>query len=457
MSDMDTADLRISLSGKKITILGAGTSGTSLAELARRAGADVFVSDAAELSGEKLDHLRELGIDHESGGHTGKVLDADEVVVGSGFPQNADILTRVKQHGISPKGELDFVMPFLDGRFVGITGSNGKTTTTSLLGYLMKSAGLDAMTVGNIGTPIASAAYRSCDVIVAELSSFQLHWANCVQLDAAIVTNFAPDHINWHGSYEKYVAAKAKITSFVKETGFAIVQKSDADLFPSLPKRTMKLSWSDTDERDLISLDKKNKKAFLNGAELFAFDETNLIGSHNIENIAMAIAAAEGLGVAHGAPRKMLASYVPPPHRCALVATHDGIRFVDDSKGTNIAATSAALSSIDGKKVIILGGQGKGEDYSLLLGPLRDSAKYAVLIGEEKQKIADALAAGGWKSFSFVDRMEDAVSEAARRASSGDVVLLSPACTSWDMYKNYGERGDHFAESVMRYISAITR
>jgi UDP-N-acetylmuramoylalanine--D-glutamate ligase len=169
-----------------------------------------------------------------------------------------------------------------------------------------------------------------------------------------------------------------------------------------------------------------------------------------MENVAMAMAVVCLLGADTAGARRKLASHVPPPHRCALVAVSGGVKYVDDSKGTNIAATVTAMSSRDGKKVVILGGKGKGEDYAALLDPLRSHARWAVLIGEEADKIASALEEGAYREYSRASGMEEAVRLASERASAGDVVLLSPACTSWDMYKNYGERGDHFARVVKK-------
>jgi UDP-N-acetylmuramoylalanine--D-glutamate ligase len=440
------------MDGMRIAVLGAGTSGISLALMARGLGADVFVSDCAKIAGALLARLDEAGVSYEQEGHTEKVLSRDMVVVGSGFPPHAPIIAKLGERGVSPVGEVDFVMPFIRSRVIGVTGSNGKTTTASMLTCLISAAGAKCRAAGNIGNPIAGFAGSDLDYIVLELSSFQLHWTKSASLAGAVVTNLASDHIDWHGSYENYTASKARILSFVGDGGFSIIQKRDRNTLGYSGGENYSLSWDGARETRAISLSAAEKNAVMDGGELFCFGETNLIGAHNMENTAMAMAAVKLLGLDTKPARASLASYEAPPHRCKLVlTTKNGVKYIDDSKGTNIAASSAAMSSIEGPHIVILGGRGKNEDYAGLIEPLRKFARYAVLIGEEADKIAAALERGGYKDFLKTGGMESAVEIASEMASPGDSVLLSPACTSWDAYKNYGERGEHFASLVMKY------
>jgi len=435
-------------SGKKITILGAGVSGLSLARLAAKLGARVFLSEASNMPGEAADKLISEGMAFEDGGHTEAALDCDFAVASSGFPPCAKIASDLSERGVRVCGELDFVRPHLRGRLIGITGSNGKTTTTSLAGHLLKSAGLRVAVAGNIGNPIANAAGEQYDFIVAELSSFQLHRAETFALDAAIVTNLAPDHIDWHGTYQKYIEAKARILQAVGENGYAVVRECDADALGARGAGTYTLSWGASKKPNAIILNEKEGMAALNGIELFRFADTDLLGKHNMENVAMALSALCLLGVEPSGVRGALGSYTPPPHRCAFVAEVNGVTYVDDSKGTNVAASETALASLPGKKVVILGGKGKGEDYGRLADSLRKNAIWAILIGEAAAEIAESLRTNGYTKFTVTKDMQEAVTQATSKARRGDMVLLSPACTSWDMYNNYGERGDHFASLV---------
>ena len=446
------------LHGARITVLGAGVSGISIARLARRQGAGVLVSDAAKIAEEAVSTLDENGIRYEQGGHTGEAMKADKIVVSSGFPPRAPILEKIAEAGGRVMGELDFVMPHIKGRVVGVTGSNGKTTTTSLIGHLISAAGARCATAGNIGSPIADFAGEDYDYVVLELSSFQLYWARDIRLAGAIVTNLAPDHIDWHGSYEKYVAAKAGILNFIGDDGFGITRRRDMEPLNAAGKHIVPLEWSD-DENNRhtnagIVLSMRDHAAMIEEAELFNFGETGLIGAHNMENAAMAMAAIKLLGADITAARMSLQSFKAPPHRCELVLLHEGIRYINDSKGTNISASSTAMSSIEGPHIVILGGRGKGEDFANLAEPVRKFAKRALLIGEAAHEIARSLARCGFDNFTLAGNLENAVKIASGEAESGDTVLLSPACTSWDAYKNFGERGDHFVSLVRKYTGA---
>lgn len=453
------------LAGEKITILGAGVSGLSLAGLASRLGADVFLSEMRQLSLETMGTLESAGVKFEMGGHSPSALDCDRAIVSSGFPPTAEVLKMLRERGVPLVGELDFVCPFLRGRVIGVTGSNGKTTTASLLGHLLESTGRRVATAGNIGKPIADLAGEELDYIVAELSSFQLYWSNKLTADMAIVTNIAPDHIDWHGSFKNYAEAKARMLSLVVEGGFSILQERDMGILGANEERAFALTWGKTARPNAIVLDEGTKSAKLyrkrtkeeKGREvhLFDFADSRLLGKHNMENIAMAMSALSILGADPSSALPALGNYVPAPHRCAPVAEIAGVSYVDDSKGTNVAATMTALASLPGRKIIILGGRGKGEDYGQLKDALQANARWAVLVGEAAPEIANALRERGYDDFSTAGNMEDAVDDAAARALPGDMVLLSPACTSWDMYRNYGERGDHFASLVRSRLERL--
>lgn len=443
------------LSGKTLSIIGAGISGASLAVLARRLGASVFVTERKKLSDSVKKTFEEKGISWEEGGNTQRALCADEMIVSSGVPPTAEILVEAENRKIPVVGELDFVNPYLKAKkLVGITGSNGKTTTTSLVGHLLRSLEAEVAIAGNIGNPLADFALQPYEFLVMELSSFQLYWTHSLSVDVSITTNLAPDHLDWHGSYQEYINAKRKLITLQPPMSFAIFQVSDlSSLFPASPF-PIPLSWHReglTPEGGLF-LDETKKRVYLfqqgEEIELFSFDEVPLLGKHNLENAAMAFAAVALLGLDIDRARKALPLFEAPPHRCQKVGWIEDVFFVDDSKGTNVAAACTALSSLEGKKVVILGGKGKGEDYTSLARTVSKEAVGAVLIGEEKFKILEALLQEDFYPVALARNMEQAVWIAFRMAKAGETVLLSPACTSWDMYSNYCERGDHFQRIV---------
>ena len=444
--------------GKRISVLGAGVSGRSLAELAKNLGAEVFVSELRKMPEETAEAFDSAGIKWESEGNTERLLQADEIVVSSGISTDVPILKEAWTRGIPVTSELDFVYPYLSGRIIAVTGSNGKTTTASMTGYFLEKTGKTVMTGGNIGNPAAKAAFLDTDYLVLELSSFQLNRLEKFKCDIAVVTNLAPDHIDWHGSYEKYVEAKANVICCLKEGGEAICQLRDLKALKVSEVKGCILTWDKPDRRRKgIYLDRESSAAYVclsAGSEpikLFDFETVKLLGAHNIENTAMASAVLLFLG--HTPPAAhVISGYEPPKHRCAFAGAFKGITFVDDSKGTNVAATVTAMSSLEGDKIMILGGKGKGEDYAPLAEAVLKYAKSAVLLGEEKEKIASALESAGFKNYFSASDMTEAVERAFRISSPGDMVLLSPACTSWDMYPNYGARGDHFCEIVKRII-----
>lgn len=441
--------------GKKISILGAGVSGCSLAMLAKKSGADVFVSDSQELSIKTTSFFYLNKIHFESGCNSERLLDADEIIVSSGISPESEILKEACKRNIKVTGELDFVSRFIECPVIAVTGSNGKTTTTSMIGYMLKAAGYDVGVCGNIGDPIANVVEKKHDYIVAELSSFQLYRAKKFKCNVAIVTNLAPDHINWHGSYNNYVSSKANIFKCLAEDGIAIYQERDTSAFEFGENITQyPLTWSENIDKNGIILDDSKKEAYIikNGkkSNLFTFGDTSLIGSHNLENVAMTTAVLSVLGIK--VDYEKLKTFTPPMHRCAFIGEVNGIGFVDDSKGTNVAASVTAMSCIPGKKIVILGGQGKGEEYSLLAQTVKKETQTAVLIGEEKNIIAESLDKVGFSQYIKVKTMKEAVNEAYKAAHEREIVLLSPACTSWDMYPSYAARGDDFTKHVKELI-----
>lgn len=441
------------LKDKRVSVIGAGVSGSELALLGDRLGARVFVSDSGKISDESKKLFEKTSIKWESGEHTARALEADLIVVSSGISPNSVILQKAFTNNIPVQGELDFVYPYLRGKIIAVTGSNGKTTTTSMIGFFLEKLKHKCLIGGNIGNAVARAAGGEYEYIVLELSSFQLYWTKKFQTDISIVTNLAPDHIDWHGSYENYVGAKANIIRLLKQDGTAIYQENNREALRA--EAGLPLSWKNPALSCGIYMDERNGCAWLRSggqcsARLFDFSDVALLGRHNLENTAMAVTALSRCGCA--VPVELISQYTPPPHRCAYAGAVRGIIFIDDSKGTNVAATVTAMSSLPNRKIVILGGRGKGESYTPLAEAVKEYAAWVVLLGEEKDKIAVELRRIGYKDFSFAADMDEAVEKAYGKAEFGETVLLSPACTSWDMYPNYGARGDHFVQAAAKII-----
>ena len=447
---------------QKVSVIGAGVSGQGLALLAHNLGHEVLVSEMKSITPEAKSLFTQNNIAYEEG-HTPKVFECDEILISSGIPPQSEILKQAETRGMKMTGELDFVLPHIKTHnLVCITGSNGKSTVTSLTGHILSRAGLKAGTGGNLGTASAKFTQEDFDAVVLELSSFQLARATKnLRAKVAVITNLAPDHIDWHGSYEAYVEAKSRVLTLRDPEGWGIIQDRDYDTLKQSGKIIV-LTWNSKPEHDTsghISMSDSEATLTLNGetTRLFRYDETTLIGTHNLENVAMSLCAVKLLGVEiEGRAKFLLEGFKPLPHRCEDAGTLDGVQYIDDSKGTNVAATITAMKCISGRKVIILGGQGKGEDYTPLAEAVKTECDYAVLIGEEAGKIQEALERGGFMNFRRAATMEEAVEISQSLAKPGMVVLLSPACTSWDMYKSYKARGEHFCKIVREKIESAS-
>ncbi len=439
------------LTGKKITVIGGGISGAALARFIAVHGGEPFVTEAkAEIPESHLEDFRSLGVRWETGGHSARALECHMLALSSGVPPTAPVILSAQSQGIPVVGEVDLTRPYMDGIVVAITGTNGKTTTTSLTAHLLRHAGLDAVEAGNIGAPLGALAGQKRDVFVVELSSFQLYWTHHALFDVSVVTNLAPDHIDWHGGYDRYVAAKRRILERRTPHGWAVIQEMDREILRSLnTPRIVGLSHG-VPSGDGLWMEDRSVSITINGhsTKFFDVESLPLLGRHNVENGAMAVAACFLSTNRTEDWAAGFQSYQPPPHRCQLVGTVKEVTYVDDSKGTNVASTCAALRSLPGHKVIILGGRGKGENYETLASAVNETCRWAVLIGEERQAIADALKLRGFSHWTLAESMDEAVDHASKEAQIGDTVLLSPACTSWDMYDNYEVRGDHFQQLV---------
>jgi UDP-N-acetylmuramoylalanine--D-glutamate ligase len=444
----------------KISVIGGGVSGFSLALLAAKLGNDVIVSDEKRLSDDVYENLKKYGISYEIGHDL--AFKSDMFLLSSGIPPNAPVILKAQSQNIPVIGEFEFVLPHLNGNIIGITGTNGKSTVTSLIGFLLGEFCSKVAVGGNLGKAMADYAYEKYSYITLELSSAQLHYLKQqknMSIKIAVITNLAPDHLDWHGSYEKYIEAKANIISLLADDGQAFIREEDRRIIKKnlCRDKTTVLSWNMHDIKDDTHriIMEENRVVLLEGSseyELFNYSDSPLIGNHNHENVAFSMAVLRKVLRAEFDLKravKRLSSFKGLPHRCELVAEVNGVKYINDSKGTNVAATITALNSIDGNKIIILGGKGKGEDYTLLAQCVIRRAKKAIVLGSEKEKILGTLKENGMRDVVTVDNIPEAVGEASKIAAWGDIVLLSPACTSWDQYNNFEERGEHFRATVV--------
>jgi len=428
-----------------VVILGGGESGVGAALLARRRGLRVWLSEKGRLRPEHRETLTTHGIPYEEGRHTEKRLLEGEVVVKSpGIPEEAPPVQLLRRHGREPISEIEFAARFTDALLVGITGSNGKTTTTLLTHHLLKSAGWDAEVCGNVGKSFArclSEGERRCYVL--ELSSFQLDGIVAFRPRVGVLLNISPDHLDrYGGSLERYARSKLRLTLNQQPEDLLIYNSRDEWLQRLVPT-------SGTRARLLGLEPPEEARGLLNaGGRTFEMPEHSLQGVHNRFNAACAVAVALELGVPPDAVQQGLLSFRNPPHRLETVADQGGVRFINDSKATNVEAVRYALLSMDRPVVWIAGGTDKGNDYAPLLPLVREKVRALVCLGLDNRKLR-ATFEGLVPAIAETRSMDEAVALARSYARPGDVVLLSPACASFDLFRNFEDRGDQFRRAVL--------
>jgi len=443
--------------GMKGVVVGLGRSGLAAVRYLHRRGIRVKVSESRDrelLSRKELTTLEQCGVELETGGHGEDFFgDADLVVLSPGVPPGLSVLQRVRARNVPVLGELALAAGRIPVPVIAVTGSNGKTTVTSLIGELLRAAGNKVFVGGNIGTPVLEYLLDPADaeVVVLELSSFQLELAGEFRPDIALLLNFSPDHLDRHGSMEAYAAAKRRIFSRQTPADVAILGGDDP-LVTAEPPATAGVVYRFGYQGDCQARVVEHAvylqpdTASSAQVEVYDLSATRLASRVNCLNAAAAILAVATLGCSPGAIRKGLARYQPPAHRMTPVAELNGIYFVDDSKATNVGAVAAALAGFEKNVVLVAGGRDKGSDFTLLRDAVRNHLKYLVLIGEAATDLAGAL--GDIVAFEYAGSMEEAVRRAFAAADSGDTVLLAPACASFDMFADYGSRGEAFSRCV---------
>ena len=444
-----------------VLIVGFERTGEALCRFLLDRGARVRVSEkkTADAFGDKIRTWMEQGVLFETGGHRpGSFLGADLIIPSPGVPPLAEILA-AREKGVPVISEIELAYLFLRGKIVGITGSNGKSTTTTLVHSILRDAGLKARLAGNIGTPLVSFVDKSRDdhIYVTEISSFQLEYTERFTPAVAAILNVSENHIDWHKTFDNYFGAKKKLVLRQGREGKAVLNR-DNPLVWSLAGQAASEVYGFSRKRRL------RRGAFVEDGWVVIHDgkperilptsRIALPGTHNQENVLAAALIGHLLGVPAPALRRSILSFHGLEHRLEDVLRVGGVRFVNDSKATTVDATLKALASFGRPIVLILGGRGKGGDFSPLRGGVRKRVRSVVLVGEAADKIETAL--GGVVPIDRVSNYRDVVRKAFERAVRGDIVLLAPACTSWDMFKNFEERGRTFKREV-RLLAAGLR
>jgi UDP-N-acetylmuramoylalanine--D-glutamate ligase len=450
------------LNGKRVLVVGLGKSGVASALFLKARGARVTVSDTKtgdELHSE-IPVLLDHGITVETGGHGERTFRGqDLIVVSPGIPLNAPALVQARALGGSVIGEIELAARFLRGSIVAITGSNGKTTTTTLTGEIMTAAGFPALVGGNIGIPAIALVERATaeSVIVLEVSSFQLETIHSFRPKVAVILNVTPDHLDRHRTFEAYVEAKARILENQQSADLAVLNADDPTCVALAARTKAQVFWfSRQKEVQQGAWVVDGNILFRDGArqgEIMLVSEIPLKGAHNLENVLAAVCAGALMGCAPGKIRQAVREFKAVEHRLEYVATIRGVDYYNDSKATNVDATIKALESFPANIHLIVGGKDKGSDYTLLNHLLRQRVKRVYTIGAAAAKIESQM-----KGVEVVhaDTLENALRKASAVAEPGDVVLLAPACASFDQFKNYEQRGEMFKAIVRGLAEDVT-
>jgi UDP-N-acetylmuramoylalanine--D-glutamate ligase len=443
------------VANKNVLVVGLGKSGVASALFLKSRGAHVTVSDTKprEQFSSELSLLLDHGITIETGGHGERTFRGqDLIVVSPGVPFDAPLLQQARAMGETVIGEIELAAQFFPGRMIAITGSNGKTTTTALTGEIISAGGFPTLVGGNIGTPAISLVENATPqtVAVLEVSSFQLETIQGYRPHIAVILNITPDHLDRHRTFTAYAAAKARIFENQKQDDFAVLNADDPTCVSLAEAIKSKLRWfSRKKEVERGAFVRDARIFFRDGndeKEIMPIAEISLKGAHNIENVLAAASVGMLMGCDPGQIRKAIREFRAVEHRLEYVATIRGVEFYNDSKATNVDATIKAIESFPANIHLILGGKDKGSDYSVLNDLLRERVKAVYTIGAAADKIESQIET---KTEIIQARTLDAaVKRAAKAAQPGDIVLLAPACASFDQFQNYEHRGKMFKEIV---------
>jgi UDP-N-acetylmuramoylalanine--D-glutamate ligase len=443
----------------KVTVLGIARSGLSAAKAAMRLGYDVFISDIGKPDNIYLKELEKLHISFETDGHSSSVYDSDLIVVSPGIPINAEVIKKAYSNGIEVIGEIEFAYRHLNVPLIAITGTNGKTTTTTLIYNMLKNSGINVLIGGNIapGIPLSSfiGQDKNINFIVAEISTFQLETIKRFNPIISVLTNITPDHIDRHITMDRYIKLKMRI--------FENHSKNDISIFNDMDFNTRKYQFMIKGKVYRFSLRNRDiKGTYIKGGKIYFYDDETynelfdvsdikFIGKHNIENVLAASCATVLAGGNVESIRETIKSTNSIPHRLEYLGNVNGIHFYNNSMCTNPVAFKSSLESLSNKNIILIaGGREKDTGLGEMGKSIVEHTKYTVLIGELKDKLEKEIIKYGYKNYSKTDDFEEAVSIAFKHANKDEVILLSPGAASFDMFKNFEDRGDQFKNIFKR-------
>lgn len=448
----------MNFAGKKVCVIGTGISGIAAAVLLSKKGANVLLYDGN-------DKLQKEAVEEQIAGYTEievflgnfpkeKILSLDLAVISPGVPIDIPLVEALKKNGIKIWGEIELAYHCGKGKVVAITGTNGKTTTTALTGEIMKNYFESVFVVGNIGIPYTSVVEQMNDntVTVAEISSFQLETVENFRPVSSAILNITPDHLNRHKTMDNYIEVKKSITSNQTSTDTCVLNYEDEVLREFGSKLHSKVIF-------FSSLTKLSKGIYLDGDDIVYRDNTDtftickttelkLLGRHNYENVMAAVGLALSMGVPHEVIRDTIMKFAGVEHRIEFVKEKNQVAYYNDSKGTNPDAAIKAIQAMKRPTILIGGGYDKDSEYEEWIQSFEGKVRYLILMGETKEKIAKAARKCGFENIIFAESLKEAVEISASKAEVGNAVLLSPACASWGMFKNYEERGNMFKDYV---------
>jgi len=452
------SDQKNNITGKQISVLGMARSGIAVTSLLKKNGALPFVSDigSPEKLADALAALENLGVKYETGGHTNRVFDAEIIVVSPGIPSNAPVIGEATKKGIKIFSELEVASWFCRAPIVAVTGTNGKTTTTTLIGKIFEDAKRKCFVGGNIGNAFSSFVdqLQKDSVAVLEVSSFQLDNIKSFHPHVSLLLNITPDHLDrYNHSYEKYIIAKCRIFENQTKDDFLIYNYDDKETHNQILKLKKNIVHAIPfsmqrilEEGAFLEKGKLVAKIGDTKTEIIAADEIKIRGMHNLYNSMAAVLAAKLTNVDNKTIETTLKTFSGVEHRLEFVREINGIKYINDSKATNVDSVWYALQAFNEPLIVLIGGRDKGNDYSKLIEPIKKHVKAIVAIGESSEKVRSSFSK--IKPVIVAESMSQAVYEASKIAVNGDVVLLSPACASFDWFQNYEYRGNNFKDIV---------